>query len=177
VSVTFTAPAGGASGTFPGGQDSVTVVTDGNGRATAPAFTANATAGSDIVTAQAAGLATIDEFHLSNVYGIDALSDPGRAKRSGSTIPLKLEITNDAGANLGSTDLAIQALFVADQDANPAPLQSPGNADPDDLFQYDPRTGIYQFNLKTTGYSPGLYTLYFQVGDDPTLHSLSFGVS
>ena len=58
-----------------------------------------------------------------------------------------------------------------------APLQSPGNSDPDDLFQYDPQTGIYQFNLKTTGYSPGLYTLYFRVGDDPTLYSLSFGVS
>ena len=99
VSVTFTAPAGGASGTFPGGQDSVTVVTDANGRATAPAFTANGTAGSDLVTAHAAGLTTIDEFHLSSTsHGIDALSDPwlGQTKRQHS-IPLLLEIIHVAG--------------------------------------------------------------------------------
>ncbi len=178
VSVTFTAPAGGASGTFAGGgEDSVTVVTDANGLATAPAFMANDTAGSDIVRAQAAGLATIAEFHLSNIYGVDALYDPSLAKRSGSTIPLRLEITNDAGDNMGSTDLPIQALFVVGQDGNQAPLQSPGNANPDNLFQYDLQTDFYQFNLKTRGYSTGLYTLYFQVGDDPTLYSLSFAVS
>jgi hypothetical protein len=177
VSVTFTAPAGGASGSFAGGQGSVTVVTDANGLATAPAFTANATAGSDLVTAQAAGLATTVEFHLSNVYSIDDLYNLSLAKNSGSTIPLKIEITDDAGDNLGSRDLPIQALSVIDQSGNLAPLQSPGNADPDNLFQYDPQTGIYQFNLKTRSYSPGLYTLSFQVGDDPTLYSLSFGVS
>jgi hypothetical protein len=177
VSVTFTAPAGGASGTFAGGEESVTVVTDANGLATAPTFIANDTAGSDIVTAQASGLATIVEFHLSNVYGVDALYDPSQAKRSGSTIPLKLEITDAAGDNMDSADLPIQALFVVGQNGIQAQLQSPGNANPNNLFQFDPRTIAYQFNLKTTGYSSGLYTLYFQVGDAPTLYSLSFTVS
>jgi hypothetical protein len=177
VSVTFTAPAGGASGTFPGGQESVTVVTDANGLAMAPALTANTTAGSYIVTAQAAGLATVADYQLSNLYSVEALYDLGQSKQSGSTIPLKLEITDDAGDNLGSSDLLIQALFVVDQDGNLAPLRSPGNANPANLFRYDRQTGAYQFNLKTTGYSPGLYTLYFQVGDDSTLYSLSFEVS
>jgi hypothetical protein len=54
VSVTFTAPGSGASGTFPGGV-SVTVVTNASGRATAPTFTANTIAGGYLVTAQAAG--------------------------------------------------------------------------------------------------------------------------
>jgi hypothetical protein len=177
ASVTFTAPAGSGSGTFPGGQDSVTVVTDANGLAAAPVFTADNTAGSDIVTAQAAGLASIVEFHLSNVYGVDALYNTGAAKHSGSTIPLQLAITDAAGDNMGSTALSIQALFVIGQNGGQAPLQSPGNSDPDNLFQYDPQTGVYQFNLKTKGYSAGRYTLYFQVGDDPTLYSLSFAVS
>src|SRR5262249_55332159 len=97
--------------------------------------------------------------------------------RSGSTIPIKLEITDAAGENMGSTDLPIQVLFVVGQNGNQAPLQSPGNANPGNFFQYNPLTGIYQFNLKTTGYSAGLYMLYFQVGDDPTLYSLSFAVS
>jgi hypothetical protein len=177
VSVTFTAPAGGASGTFPGGQESVTLVTDASGVATAPAFTANETAGDDILTAQAAGLATLAEFHLSNVYGIDALYSASQARQSGSTIPLALEITDVAGDNLGLAALPIQALFVVAQNGTSAPLQSPGNANPNNLFQYDPTTGVYQFNLKTTGYAAGLYTLYFQVGDESFLYSLVFTVS
>jgi hypothetical protein len=54
VSVTLTAPAGGATGHF-GSSSSVTVVTNASGRATAPTFVANASAGSYTVTAQAAG--------------------------------------------------------------------------------------------------------------------------
>src|SRR5687767_14048214 len=45
VPVTFTAPSSGASGTFAGGCLTVTVITDANGVATAPQFTANAQAG------------------------------------------------------------------------------------------------------------------------------------
>jgi hypothetical protein len=177
VSVTFTAPAGGASGTFVGGQSSVTVTTDANGLAVAPVFTANGIAGSNLVSAQAAGLATTIGFHLSNVYSIDPPSDPNQAKHSGSTIPLKLEITDAAGNNLGSMDLSIQALSVIGPDGNPVPLQAPGNANPGYVFQYDPQTGIYQFNLKTRGYSSGLYMLDFLVGDDSTVYSLTFRVS
>jgi hypothetical protein len=122
-------------------------------------------------------LTTVAGFHLSNVYEVDALFDPNQAKRSGSTIPIKLEITDDAGANMGATSSPIQALFVVGQGGNQAPLQSPGNANPNSLFRYDPQTGVYQFNLKTTGYSAGRYRLYFRVGDDPTFYSVSFMVS
>jgi hypothetical protein len=177
VSVTFTAPAGGASGTFAGGQHCVTVVTDANGHATATAFTSNDTAGSDLVTAQAAGLAAPVEFRLSNIYLIDALNNAAQAKHSGSTLPLKLEITDTAGDNLGSTSVPVQALMVVNQYGNLVPLQSPGNSDPGNLFQYSTQTDTYQFNLKTTGYAPGRYTLYFTVGDDPTMYSLSFSIS
>ena len=45
VSVTFTAPASGASGTFAGGLTTQTVVSDASGHATSFTFTANATAG------------------------------------------------------------------------------------------------------------------------------------
>jgi hypothetical protein len=177
VSVTFTLPLGGASGTFPGGQNSVTVITDANGCATAPALTSNLTAGSYSVAAQAAGLSTVAEFQLANVYEIDTLYNANKANRSGSIVPLKVEITDDAGNNLGSIDVLVQALFVVDQNGNQVALQSPGNSNPGYLFRYDPLTDTYQFNLKTTGYASGLYTLYFAVGDDSTLYSLSFSVS
>ena len=64
VTVTFTAPGSGASGTF-SGTGTATAVTNGSGVATAPAFTANATAGSYTVTASVSGVAPAN-FSLTN---------------------------------------------------------------------------------------------------------------
>ncbi|HTM51704.1 MAG TPA: Ig-like domain-containing protein, partial [Bryobacteraceae bacterium] len=69
VSVTFAAPASGASGTFGG---SPTVTTDSSGVATAPTFTANGTAGSYTVTATTQGVAGAAAFNLTNGAGAPA---------------------------------------------------------------------------------------------------------
>jgi protocatechuate 3,4-dioxygenase beta subunit len=80
VSVTFTAPASGASGTFATtGTNRVTVGTDATGTATAPAFTANDTAGS---------------------YGVRAGSDYGN---------VELSLTNTAGGVPASLSAAGQS--------------------------------------------------------------------
>ena len=63
VTVTFTAPTSGASGTFAGGVN--TAVTNASGVATSPAFTANGTLGSYQVVATAAG-STSATFNLTN---------------------------------------------------------------------------------------------------------------
>jgi uncharacterized repeat protein (TIGR01451 family) len=68
ISVTFTAPASGASGTFSSGN-TATVVTGANGVATAPTFTANGTPGSYTVAATVVGIATPANFSLTNVVG------------------------------------------------------------------------------------------------------------
>jgi len=62
VSVTFTAPATGASGTFANSTNTVTVATATNGIATATAFTANGTRGGFAVTASVAGVSTPASF-------------------------------------------------------------------------------------------------------------------
>jgi hypothetical protein len=67
VTVTFTAPGDGASGTF---ASSAIVATDGNGLATAPAFTANGVAGSYVVSATAGPLTA--GFSLTNTPGVQA---------------------------------------------------------------------------------------------------------
>jgi hypothetical protein len=72
VSVTFTAPGNGASGTFAGGGATATVMTDANGNATSPAFTANGTAGSYTVSATASGATGTANFSLSNTAGTPA---------------------------------------------------------------------------------------------------------
>jgi len=63
--VTFSAPASGASGTFPGPVTSVTVISDGSGVATAPVFTANSTTGTYNVTATSGPVNTT--FSLTNL--------------------------------------------------------------------------------------------------------------
>ena len=66
VTVTFTAPATGASAAF-GGSATATAVTNSNGIATAPALTANSQAGSYTVSASAAGVGTAASFRLTNL--------------------------------------------------------------------------------------------------------------
>jgi hypothetical protein len=51
-----------------------------------------------------------------------------------------------------------------------------GNANPDFDFRYDPTLASYIFNLSTTGYPTGTYTLNFIAGADPALHSAQFAV-
>ncbi|MGB5874278.1 MAG: hypothetical protein WBH56_11195, partial [Bacteroidota bacterium] len=67
--VTFTSPATGASGNFPGGGRSATGTTDGSGVATAPPFTANLTVGTYSVSATSPGVASPALFSLTNTAG------------------------------------------------------------------------------------------------------------
>ena len=73
VTVTFTAPGSGASGTFVGSA-TATAVTNASGIATAPAFTANAVAGGFTVTATVAGVATPANFSLTNTAASTAIT-------------------------------------------------------------------------------------------------------
>jgi hypothetical protein len=73
VTVTFTAPATGASGTFAdSGSNVTTAVSNASGVATAAAFTANGTSGADTVTATAPGVTTPANFILTNSAGAPA---------------------------------------------------------------------------------------------------------
>lgn len=69
VTVTFVAPASGASGTFAGNLHAVNVTTNASGAATAPIFTANTIPGGYNVTASVGGVATPATFALSNTPG------------------------------------------------------------------------------------------------------------
>jgi uncharacterized repeat protein (TIGR01451 family) len=66
ISVTFTAPGSGASGTFPGPSTTAVVSTDGSGVATAPTFTANAIGGSYNVIASIGTGQPTATFALTN---------------------------------------------------------------------------------------------------------------
>jgi hypothetical protein len=66
ANVTFTAPSSGPSGVFAGSGSSAVVLTNSNGVAVAPDFSANGTAGGYIVMARVAGLASEASFAMVN---------------------------------------------------------------------------------------------------------------
>ncbi len=74
VTVAFSAPSSGASGTFANGTATTTAATNSSGVATASAFTANNTAGSYSVTASVSGVIATGSFSLTNSTSTPSLS-------------------------------------------------------------------------------------------------------
>ena len=102
VTVTFTAPASGASGTFTGGLKMTTATTNSSGVATAPAFTANGTAGSYTVTATASGVGTPANFSLTNAAAdTTAPTVSITAPAAGSTVSVTVTVSANASDNVG----------------------------------------------------------------------------
>ena len=91
VTVTFTAPSTGATGTFSGAA-TATAVTNTSGVAMAPALTANSQAGTYTVTAIAASAAPVT-FSLSNTLTTGFLAGTGDS--SATTVNLTAEGTTD----------------------------------------------------------------------------------
>ena len=117
---------------------------------------------------------------LGSAFNICLLYDPTRAHRSGSTIPIKLQLC-DASGNLSSPNIVLTALNVQLVSSTaPGPVEDSGSANPDSNFRYDASlggTGGYIFNLSTRGLATGTYNLSFKVvGADPTIYSAPFQV-
>ncbi len=108
-------------------------------------------------------------------YGILTLYDQGKVHQSGSTIPIKLGITDVNGNNLSSANTVVTAVGMAlVSNSVYGPVEDSGNANPDNDFRFSGDS--YIFNLKTTGLATGTYNLYFRVGADPTLHTVQFQI-
>ena len=116
--VTFTAPASGASASFPGAAASVTVNTDSTGVATTPPVTAGATTGTYPVTATTGGLSAT--FTLTNsdpmiVAAGDIACTAGKAVTATScqqqaTSDLALSLHPDAVLPLGDDQYELGSL-------------------------------------------------------------------
>ena len=94
LSVTFTAPASGASGTF-SGSATANVITNASGVATAPALTANNQTGGYTVTAMVAGLASLANFSLTNTSPPVVGSLQGTGNSATTAVNLTAEGTTD----------------------------------------------------------------------------------
>jgi hypothetical protein len=108
-------------------------------------------------------------------YGICVLHDRGRAARSGSTIPLKIQLCDNAGANLSSPAIEVSAVrLVRLSDSATGEVEDAGHANPGDNFRFDAGlggSGGYIFNLSTRGLGTGTFSVELNVTGDPTVHT------
>jgi subtilisin-like proprotein convertase family protein len=130
-----------------------------------------------VTATDAAGNAADVSNHYAVAYKIGLLYDSGKARQIGSTIPIKLQLTDAFGNNLSSANVIVTALRVEKISSYaPGILEDAGNSNPDDNFRFTnlDGTGGYIFNLKTTGLTTGTYVLVFRAGADPTTHTAQF---
>lgn len=112
----------------------------------------------------------------SVVYNIDVLYDQGKAKNSGSTIPIKIRLVDSAGVNVSAPGITVEAVGISlVSNVALGPVDDSGSANPDENFRY--ADDSYIFNLKTTGLGTGTYLLYFRCGADQTMHTVQFQIT
>lgn len=114
-------------------------------------------------------------------YNICALYDQAKAVKSGSTVPVKVQICDATGANLSRSDLGLHALGLeyASSQADGALLQDAGNANPENDFRFDSalgNSGGYIYNLTTKGLAAGTYRVRMTIGGDSKVYSVTFQV-
>jgi hypothetical protein len=102
---------------------------------------------------------------------IKTLFDQTKAYKSGSTIPVKVQVLSASNSNLSSSSTSLVTRDLSRVSGNSlAPVADSGNANPDYTFRYDPTLGGtgggYIFNLSTKGLASGQYVLSFYVGSD-----------
>jgi pectate lyase len=134
----------------------------------------------EVIATDVAGNTVTRTISYAVGYDVRLLYDPARVNKAGANVPVKLQLADSAGANLSSADRVVRALGTSPDDTESRrPLDDSGNANRDHTFRFDPTlgtTGGYIFNLKTDGYAPGAYRLYFTVGDEPHVYAVRFRI-
>lgn len=115
-------------------------------------------------------------------FALCVLYDQSKSHKSGSTVPLKLQLCGANGTNYSSSSIVVHATSLSHVDITPSPLVDDSGAanSPDMNFRYDSTlggTGGYIFNLSTKGLSNGIWTVAFTVDNvsDPS-YVVTFGI-
>jgi len=120
-------------------------------------------------------------YRFSEAYNVCLLYDPTKAAKSGSTIPIKLQLCDGSGGqDLSSSSITAHAVSITQVSSLiSGAVQDSGNANPDNDFRFDSslgNTGGYIFNLSTSGLTTGTYNLNFTVTGDLFVYSAPFQV-
>lgn len=139
-----------------------------------------AAAGTHTFTVNARDAAGNSSFAASTyqvTYAVCVLFDQSKARKSGSTLPVKLQLCDEARNNYSSATRVVTATgLTLVSNAASFVVEDSGNANPDGNFRYDAALAGYIFNLSTKGLGAGTYALHFTVQGDPATHSVTFQV-
>jgi hypothetical protein len=110
-------------------------------------------------------------------YKITSRFDQDKAKKAGSTLPVKLELTDAFATNVSSPSVPVTAMGIAlaSKPTVLLPAQDSGQANPNGLFRQQEKG--YIFNLSTKGLAPGKYILFVKAGNDPIIQQITFLLS
>jgi hypothetical protein len=117
------------------------------------------------------------QVDYSVIYGVCLLYDPTKPHKSGSTVPIKLQICGASGQNESSAQRLVSAtglrMVAATTEVG---VEDSGSANPESNFRYDPSLSGYIFNLATRGLTVGDWELTFSVQGDPAAHVVRFRI-
>ena len=110
---------------------------------------------------------------LTITYDVCVLFDLTKVHKSGSTIPVKVEVCGAGGVNVSSASIIVHATSVtlASTAVSGQPEDS-GNANPEDDFRFS--APFYIYNLSTKGLTSGTYLLHYTISGDPLEHTVQF---
>lgn len=138
------------------------------------------TVGTHVVVCDASDLAGNSALGLASyrvTYRICPLYDSTRAAKSGSVVPIKIQLCDANGANVSASTIAVHATTVSLAGTSGGTIAvAAGNANPGNVFRYDDQLQGYIFDLKTTGLATGGWQLNFEVAADPVAQSARFDI-
>ena len=113
-------------------------------------------------------------------YNLCLLYDSSKAAKSGSTLPIKLEVCDAAGSDLSLPAITLHAVDITQATSSGViQVQDSGNANPGNNFRFDSTLGSsggYIFNLSTKGLAGGAFKLNFTVTGDSFVYSVPFQI-
>jgi len=113
---------------------------------------------------------------IKTVYAVQTVV-PKTVVNAGSTLPIEVLVKDANDNNVGSPGLQVKAVGLVGPGGTAYPVEDAGKSNPGGLFQFDPVTRRYKFNLKTSKSMPiGMYTFTYMVGNDPTVYTLTFEI-
>jgi hypothetical protein len=147
----------------------------GNSLLSGDIYTIDPATGAQLAHLSNTGLNFVGDLDFRPNYQVCLLYDPTKARKSGATLPVKLQLCDGSGNNLSSSSLTLHAVSITQTSTSiSGAVQDSGNANPDNDFRFD--GGGYIFNLNTKGMAAGTYNLNFTVTGDSFVYSTPFQV-
>ncbi|MDP3297140.1 MAG: DUF1566 domain-containing protein [Thermodesulfovibrionia bacterium] len=109
-----------------------------------------------------------EDVYVFGVFQQPINADGSSIFKAGSTIPVKIILTDCSGQSISTATVTIAVYKITDAILGTEEellVESPGNANTGNLYRYDATKGQYIYNLSTKGYTQGTYKVYAKPND------------